>query len=423
MSFQPPNDELRLTLDDGGRMVFCRDEIELGNPIQIMRDLLKRYAKLALGQPFSPALLNILVTSVCDMRCTHCFFTEQLDDGPRKTLQMKTREIEKISETLGGNLGVLVLAGGEPFTRKDLPEIARAFYTNNRLESVYITSNGQIQKRILPDVSRILRECPRLNVTVALGIDGLKEQHDKIRQKPGSWDIVIDTARQLQAMKKKYPRLDVQTCTCFMNSNQDAIFEWYDFLKYQLKPDKVNFNYIRPPAADFKELEIDGARYARLAARIDEDSRRGAIKNHYAGEIGFFKAALDVYMHGLIAKTQETQQAQLTCYAGTAGGVIYDEGTVSSCENLEPVGNLRDYDWNFRKLWFSPAMQARRKKAADGCFCTHESNCYYPSLPFNPKHLIQIKKLEKEMKRAWNGMDRMEVNVAGAAKTISSVNG
>ena len=388
-----------------------------------MKDLLKRYAKLAVGQPFSPGLLNILVTSVCDMRCTHCFFTEQLDDGPRQKLQMTTREIEKISETLGGNLGVLILAGGEPFTRKDLPEIARAFYTNNKLESIYITSNGQIQKRIFPDITRILQECSQLNVTVALGIDGLKEQHDRIRQKPGSWDIVIDTARRLQSMKKEYPRLDVQTCTCFMNSNQDTIFEWYDFLKHELKPDKVNFNYIRPPAADPKELEIDTARYASLSARIDEDSRRGAIKNHYAGETGFFKAALDVYMHGLIAKTQETQQAQLTCYAGTAGGVIYDEGTVSSCENLEPVGNLRDFDWNFRKLWFSPAMQARRKKAANGCFCTHESNCYYPSLPFNPKHLIQIKKLEREMKKAWNGVDRTDALVNIEARTNSSASG
>ncbi len=55
-----------------------------------VRDLLKRYAKLALGRPFTPAVLNILVTSVCDMRCTHCFFTEELDDAPRKKLQMKT---------------------------------------------------------------------------------------------------------------------------------------------------------------------------------------------------------------------------------------------------------------------------------------------------------------------------------------------
>ncbi len=367
-----------------------------------MRDSLKRWAQFALGQPFAPVLLNILVTSVCNMRCTHCFFTDELEDGARKKLQMKTREIERISETLGSNLGVLILAGGEPFTRTDLPEIARAFYANNKLGSLYITSNGQIQKRVIPDVIRILQECPQLNVTMALGIDGPKEQHDKIRQQPGSWDIVIDTARQLQAMKKEYPRLDVQTCTCFMNSNQDVMFEWYDFLKQELKPDKVNFNYIRPPAPDPKELEIDCASYARLARRIEEDSRSGAIKNHYAGDTGFFRAAIDIYMHGLIAKTEETQKAQLRCYAGTAGGVIYDEGTVSSCEILEPVGNLRDYDWIFRKLWFSPAMQSRRRKVADGCFCTHESNCYYPSLPFNPKHLIQIKKLEREMANGWS---------------------
>jgi MoaA/NifB/PqqE/SkfB family radical SAM enzyme len=371
-----------------------------------MRDLLTRYSKLALGQPFTPGVLSILVTSVCDMRCTHCFFTDELDDAPRKKLQMTTHEIEKISETLGGNLGVLILAGGEPFTRKDLPEIVRSFYTNNRLESVYITSNGQIQKRILPDVARMLDECPKLNVTVALGIDGPKPEHDKIRQKQGSWEIVIDTARQLQTKKKEYPRLDVQSCTCFMHSNQDTIFEWYDFLKYELKPDKINFNLIRPPAADPQELEIDHTRYAKLGVMIDEDSRRGAIRNNYAGKNGFFKAAVDIYMHGLIVKTVETQRAQMKCYAGTAGGVIYDEGTVSSCENLPPVGNLRDYDWNFRKLWFSAAMQARRKKAADGCFCTHESNSYYPSLPYNPKHLIQIKMLEHQMKKVQKTIDR-----------------
>jgi MoaA/NifB/PqqE/SkfB family radical SAM enzyme len=379
------------------------------------KELLKRYTKMALGQPFAPVLLNILVTSVCDMRCTHCFFTDELDDKPRKKLMMKTAEIEKISETLGGNLGVLIIAGGEPFTRKDLPEITRAFYENNRLESIYLMSNGQIQKRIIPDVTRILEECPNLNVTVALGIDGLKDQHEKIRQKPGSWDIAIDTARQLQAIKREYKRLDIQTCTCFMNSNQDTIFEWYDFLKYELKPDKVNFNYIRPPSANPKELEIDHARYARLADMIDEDSRSAAIKNNYVGDAGFFKAAIDIYMHGLITKTKEEERAQLKCYAGTAGGVIYDEGTVSSCENLDPIGNLRDFDWNFQKLWLSEAMKERRKTVADGCWCTHESNCYYPSLPFNPKHLIQIKRLEREMKKARRELERQESETDGLA--------
>jgi MoaA/NifB/PqqE/SkfB family radical SAM enzyme len=363
-------------------------------------ELLKKYASVLTGRVTSPVVLNILITSVCDMRCVHCFFTEELDDKPRKKLQMTTGQITRISETLGGKLPVLIIAGGEPFTRKDLPEVASAFYKNNDLESIYLMSNGQIQKRIIPDVTRMLDECPNLNVTVALGIDGLREEHEKIRQKTGSWDIAIDTARKLQEIQRDCPRLDVQTCTCFMNSNQVRIFEWYDFLRYELKPDKINFNYIRPPSAEPEELNIDLSRYRKLSQMIDDDSRNGAIKNHYAGDGGYFKAAIDIYMHELIARTEEQHKAQLRCFGGTTGGVIYDEGTVSSCENLSPVGNLRDYDWNFWALWNSPEIKVRRAQVKQGCFCTHESNCYYPSLAFNPKHLIQIKKLEWQLKRA-----------------------
>ncbi len=377
------------------------------------KELLKRYAKLAIGQPFAPILLNILVTSVCDMRCTHCFFTEELDDRPRKKLQMKTDEIEKISETLGGNLGVLILAGGEPFTRKDLPEICNAFYRNNKLDSVYLMSNGQIHPRIFPDVTRILQENPNLNVTIALGIDGMKDAHEKIRRKEGSWDKAIHTARTLQEMKKEFPKLDVQTCTCVMKSNEDTIFDWYDFLKYDLKPDKVNINYIRPPSADPNELNFDHKRYGQLSQMILDDTKNAVIKNNYGGDAGFFKAAIDLYMHDLIAKTKETGEPQMTCYAGTAGAVIFDEGTISSCENLEATGNLRDFDWDFGKAWNSPAMVARRKKAKNGCFCTHESNSYYPSLPFNPKHLIQIKKLEKQMRKASQQMANVAPQTEG----------
>lgn len=365
------------------------------------KEIFKRYASMVVGRQMSPVFLNILVTSVCDMRCTHCFFTDELDDRPRKKLQMKAHETARISETLGGNLGVLVLAGGEPFTRKDLPEIVRAFYENNKLDSVYLMSNGQIHPRIFPDVARIMDECPKLNVSVALGIDGLKEPHEKIRRKEGSWDKAIHTARTLQEMKREqYPQLDIQTCTCVMHSNEDTIFEWYDFLKYDLKPDKVNINYIRPPSADPTELEFDHRRYQELSHMILEDTKNAALKNNYGGDSGMFKAAVDIYMHDIIAKTKEENKAQLKCYAGSAGAVIYDNGVLSSCENKPDVLNLRDFDWDFQKAWHSDAMKARRKEVADGCYCTHESNCYYPSLPLNPGHLLKIKKLERDMKKA-----------------------
>jgi MoaA/NifB/PqqE/SkfB family radical SAM enzyme len=382
------------------------------------KEIFKRYASILVGRPISPVFLNILVTSVCDMRCTHCFFTEELDDRNRKKLQMKADEIARISETLGGNLGVLVLAGGEPFTRKDLPEIVRAFYENNKLDSVYLMSNGQIHQRIFPDVTRIMEECPNLNVTVALGIDGMQEAHEKIRRKPGSWDKAIHTARTLQQMKKEqFPRLNVQTCTCVMRSNEDTIFDWYDFLKHDLKPDKVNINYIRPPSADPNELNFDHKRYTTLSKMILDDTKNAALKNNYGGESGFFKAAVDIYMHDVIAKTKEEQKAQLKCYAGSAGAVIYDTGALSSCENKTDVLNLRDYDWNFQAAWRTNEMNARRKEVSAGCHCTHESNCYYPSLPFNAGHLLKIKGLEGKLKKAAKQL--LETEAREAAKGVA----
>ena len=380
------------------------------------KEIFKRYASILVGKPISPVFLNILVTSVCDMRCTHCFFTEELDDRNRKKLQMKADEIAKISETLGGNLGVLVLAGGEPFTRKDLPEIVRAFYENNKLDSVYLMSNGQIHQRIFPDVTRIMQECPDLNVTVALGIDGVEAAHEKIRRKPGSWDKAITTARTLQQMKREqFPKLNIQTCTCVMRSNEDTIFDWYDFLKYDLKPDKVNINYIRPPSADPNELNFDHKRYAELSHQILEDTKNATLRNNYGGKSGFFKAAVDIYMHDVITKTQEEQKAQLKCYAGSAGAVIYDTGALSSCENKTEVLNLRDFEWNFQAAWRTKEMNARRKEIGQGCHCTHESNCYYPSLPFNAGHLIKIKRLEGQMKKAAKQLAQNEAQADGIA--------
>jgi hypothetical protein len=177
----------------------------------------------------------------------------------------------------------------------------------------------------------------------------------------------------------------------------------------------VNINYIRPPSADPKELEFDHKRYAQLSHQILEDTRNAALKNNYGGKSGFFKAAVDIYMHDVIAKTKEENKAQLKCFAGSAGAVIYDTGALSSCENKAEVLNLRDYDWNFQAAWRTKEMNERRKEVSAGCHCTHESNCYYPSLPFNVGHLVKIKRLEGEMKKAAKNLPKNTPEMDGIA--------
>jgi len=54
-------------------------------------------------------------------------------------------------------------------------------------------------------------------------------------------------------------------------------------------------------------------------------------------------------------------------------GVIYANGDVALCEFTRPFANLKDFDYNFRRLWHSPRAGEARK-AIKTCFCAHPCN-------------------------------------------------
>ena len=212
-----------------------------------------------------------------------------------------------------------------------------------------------------------------------------------------------------------------------MNSNQDRIFEWYDFLKYDLKPDKVNINYIRPPSARPKELIIDKARYDKLVAA---DQRRFAARRHQEQLRRRCRIlqGRGRYLHARADREDRARRPAATAVLGGHRGRRHLRRR-HGLELRDPRRrrqSARTTIGTFSKLWYSPADGGRRETVANGCFCTHESNCYYPSLPFNPRHLIEIKKLEHEMKEAAStscecveGVDAVLVRREPAASSLA----
>ncbi|MDP7422736.1 MAG: SPASM domain-containing protein, partial [bacterium] len=65
------------------------------------------------------------------------------------------------------------------------------------------------------------------------------------------------------------------------------------------------------------------------------------------------------------------------CTAGSLFGVIQSDGTVYPCEILDkPLGDLRDYDFDFLKLWFDrPAREITTWIRQTKCNCHWE--CHY----------------------------------------------
>ncbi|MCA9444147.1 MAG: SPASM domain-containing protein, partial [Candidatus Omnitrophica bacterium] len=66
--------------------------------------------------------------------------------------------------------------------------------------------------------------------------------------------------------------------------------------------------------------------------------------------------------------------APLHCQAGNAIAVLQPEGEVNLCEVLDwPLGNLREVDYDWQKIWNSKqAQEARDMITSTGCSCTHE---------------------------------------------------
>lgn len=97
----------------------------------------------------------------------------------------------------------------------------------------------------------------------------------------------------------------------------------------------------------------------------------------------------------MIIRTVEDKKMYVSCKAGTLMGVMYEKGDVYPCEllNAQKIGNVRDFDYDFTRLWTSAATQKSAKWIKDTrCYCTHECfqrfNILYDPA-FMAKHLAK----------------------------------
>ena len=71
---------------------------------------------------------------------------------------------------------------------------------------------------------------------------------------------------------------------------------------------------------------------------------------------------------------------------------MFSRGQVLPCELLvdRVIGNVRDHDYDFKKIWFSEKANEERKRIRESkCFCTYE--CFMTiNILFNPLVLPQV---------------------------------
>jgi MoaA/NifB/PqqE/SkfB family radical SAM enzyme len=98
----------------------------------------------------------------------------------------------------------------------------------------------------------------------------------------------------------------------------------------------------------------------------------------------------------------------IICQAGRALCVVEPNADIRLCELLGVVGNLRDYDMDFKALWLDSKARAQQKWIVDTkCSCTHCVNLGH-SIDANPAARFKRQMFER--------LNRFSLAASGAAQ-------
>jgi len=343
-----------------------------------------RYTKAIKGylNRSTPGYLILFVTSVCDCRCKMCFYLDQIENAKNRKI-MKLEEIEQIAKNWPG-LHQINFSGGEPFLRKDFPQIPGLFYKHSDTRFFTCPTNSSHPDRIEAGVAEICEACPEAWIRITQSIDGVGEIHNEIRRKKGLFDCVVELNGRLHELTKRYPNLTVGINTVFSSYSKDNCYELLDYAYDNFEFTDFSSVFVRGAVRYPEAKDVEGEAYKAFQ---DECIRRRRAKNGKPSGIGTRAfAAINHTVNQLVMETVIEDHYILPCQAGRRMVVIDDEGFVKPCEILESMikdgtstvktadlGNMRDFDYDIRKLMGTELA----KEVADGivktkCFCTFE---------------------------------------------------
>src|SRR5688572_20936054 len=116
----------------------------------------------------SPPFLILFINSLCNMKCEHCFYWQQLNQKD----DLSFDEIVALSEDLG-RIENLNLSGGEPFLRKEFAAVCRQFIRRNEVKEIYVPTNGYYTTRTIDAVRDVLQEGSLRLIGIELSLDGM----------------------------------------------------------------------------------------------------------------------------------------------------------------------------------------------------------------------------------------------------------
>lgn len=342
----------------------------------------KFYRAFGYGR-IDPITLTFSVTAACQSRCKTCNIGHLWLENPvRSEKDLTLAEIEKIFASMQP-VYFFNISGGEPFLRKDLPEIVELACRYLKPRIIHTPTNALLPQRIAADTRKILdiikKYDPTVPFTVKPSIDGLGPVHDEIRGVEGNFENLIKTVGLLKELEQEYDNFHLELGTVISKFNIDKLGEIEDFVhalgvesyRNEVAEQRAEFfnigDPITPTAAQYKSLMKEFTR--KITANIR--SKRSLARTTEALRLVYYEIA---------GRILEEKRQVIPCYAGISNVHLNYDGGIWPCCVLgydKEFGNLRDFQYDFQRVWYSAeAEEIRRFIKKGGCACPLANQAY-----------------------------------------------
>jgi MoaA/NifB/PqqE/SkfB family radical SAM enzyme len=280
--------------------------------------------------------------------------------------ELSLDEWDRVFQSLGRTPFWFTVSGGEPFMFKDLVPLCQSLYAHCRPAIINIPTNSLLYKTIRGKVETICHSCPDAQVIINLSLDGVGAKHDRIRGIEGNFEKFEKNYRALRDLN--CPNLTIGIHSVISQFNIDHVPELFDYA-LGMNPD----SYITEIAEQRVELDTvdlgitpSPDRYSwaidQLIQQVQSRQFRGISKITEAFRVEYYK---------LVKRIMAENTQVIPCFAGWASAQIYANGEVwPCCIRADNLANLRDVDYDFRRIWFSQEAELVRTSIRNKeCHC------------------------------------------------------
>ena len=247
-----------------------------------------------------PIGIELEITSACNLRCIHCLQSNY------SALYIDLNKAYSIIDTIA-SAGVFEISiiGGEPFKHPSIFELLK--HANDSGLAVGLTTNGTlIKKRQIHGMAKMK------NLSVAVSVDGIGEDHDHTRGN----GVFIKIDRTIRRMLDSGIEVEAMfTVTSYNIDRYKPVLEYCNELGIT-----CNFNLFKPFKIGHVALVPNPQQFFELILTLFE------LRSQNKSQIGLSNSALVGHLLGLPPKNE--------CRAGQAGLVIDVHGHMLTCPSL-----------------------------------------------------------------------------------------